>query len=105
MGNRAVITFTNGDRKTYSKNEIGVYLHWNGSPEQVEQFLADTRKLMGDRLGDVIYAKARLMQVIGNAIGGNLSFGVGLCSELDTDNGDNGTYLVDPETMMVVERR
>ncbi len=41
MGNRAVITTTNALRENGSlkKNEIGIYLHWCGSPENVQRFL------------------------------------------------------------------
>jgi len=98
MGNRAVIAFDKYDDKS-----IGIYLHWHGSKETVEQFLAEARELMGDRLGDESYARARLMQVIGNNIEGNLSFGVGLCECLDCDNYDNGTYVVDSSTLQITE--
>ena len=43
------------------------------------------------------YGAARLCQIIGNWFGGTLSLGVGKCRNMDTDNGDNGTYVVDLE--------
>ena len=104
MGNRAVITFTNGSDKTYPKNGIGYYLHWNGGRASVEAFLQATRAVMGDRLGDETYGKARLAQFIGTFIGGNLSFGIGTLDELDCDNGDNGLYIIDPKTMRITGR-
>jgi len=99
MGNRAVISLG----KKHADSNVGIYLHWNGSKDDIETFLNDARKLMADRIGDDTYCAARLIQVIGNLIPGNLSFGVGLCSELDCDNGDNGTYVVNPETLQIVE--
>ena len=90
MGNRAVITTA-----PYAETNIGIYLHWNGGRESVEGFLAAAKALgMRSPGGDPTYAMARLVQIIGNFFGGSTSIGIGLCSELDTDNGDNGTYLI-----------
>jgi len=99
MGNRAVICFDE-----YNDEAIGIYLHWNGGRDSVESFLEATRRVMGDRLGDEQYNRARLMQVIGTAIPGNLSFGLAQCKNLDTDNYDNGTYVVDSATMTITQR-
>lgn len=86
MGNRAVIT-------TPSK-EIGVYLHWNGGRDSVEAFLTYCN-LKGYRSpeGDC-YGWARLCQVIGNFFGGDTSIGIDLYDRLDTDNWDNGVYII-----------
>ena len=99
MGNRAVITFDQ-----YDPNNIGLYLHWNGGRDSVEGFLQATRELMQGRLGDRAYGKARLTQVIGTFMGGNLSFGMDLCKNLDCDNYDNGVYIVDSATMEIIGR-
>lgn len=86
MGNRAVIT-------TEDK-QMGVYLHWNGGRDSVEAFL-DYCDLQGFRSPDCdTYGWARLCQVIGNFFGGGLSVGIGLYDQLDTDNGDNGVYII-----------
>lgn len=86
MGNRAVIT-------TKDK-QMGVYLHWNGGRDSVEAFL-DYCDLQGFRSPDCdTYGWARLCQVIGNFLGGGLSVGIGLYDQLDTDNGDNGVYII-----------
>lgn len=86
MGNRAVITTP--DKK------IGVYLHWNGGRDSVEAFLTYC-KLKGYRTPETdCYGWARLCQVIGNYFGGNLSIGIDQYSRLDTDNGDNGVYVI-----------
>ena len=83
MGNRAVIT--------NNINGMGIYLHWNGGRDSVEAFLKYC-ELKGYRTDD--YGMARLTQVIANFFGGTDSIGVDLCSRLDTDNGDNGTYII-----------
>ena len=87
MGDRAVIA--NKDKN------IGVYLHWDGYREFVESILAYC-DVKGYRSPDVDYEYgwARLCQVAGNTIGGTLSLGVGVYSRMDTDNWDNGTYII-----------
>lgn len=94
MGNRAVITTK--DKK------IGVYLHWNGGRDSVEAFLAycdlkDYRCPEQD-----CYGWARLCQVIGNFLGGSLSIGIDEYKKLDTDNYDNGVYVI--EKWQIVDR-
>lgn len=94
MGNRAVIT-------TRAK-EIGVYLHWNGGRDSVEAFL-EYCKLKGYRTPEEDdYGWARLCQVIGNFFGGTTYVGIGLYDNLDTDNGDNGVYVI--EDWKIVDR-
>jgi len=90
MGNRAVITL---DKR------IGIYLHWNGGRDSVEAFLKYC-ELKGHRTDS--YGLARLAQVIGNFFGGTTSIGVGKCDNLDMDNYDNGTYVV--ENWKIVRR-
>lgn len=99
MGNRAVIALGT------KPSSIGIYLHWNGGPESVKAFLDATRTLMRSRGGDDCYGPARLIQVIGNYLGGTLSLGIGQLHRLDTNNDDNGTYVVDPETLEIVARK
>lgn len=94
MGNRAVIT-------TKSKR-IGVYLHWNGGRDSVEAFLKYC-ELQGFRWPeDDCYGWARLCQVISNYFVGGLSIGIDEYNKLDTDNGDNGVYII--EKWQIVER-
>ena len=87
MGDRAVIS-------NRTKN-LGVYLHWYGYREFVESVLAycDVKKYRSPDVDDE-YGWARLCQVAGNTIGGNLSVGVGIFDRMDTDNWDNGTYII-----------
>lgn len=96
MGNRAVITTTNSLRENGSliKNEIGIYLHWHGSPEDVQHFL-DIAKAKGVRRPeDDCYGWARLCQIIGEEIGGyELSVGIDILERLDCANYDNGVYI------------
>jgi hypothetical protein len=99
MGNRAVIALGN---KQDAK--IGIYLHWNGGRDSVEGFLDATRELMKDPGPDAQYASARLIQVIGNFFGGTTSLGLDLLENLDCDNGDNGVYFVDPESLVITGR-
>ena len=78
MGDRAVIA--NKDKN------IGVYLHWDGYRDDVKGYRSPD--------ADYEYGWARLCQVAGNTIGGTLSLGVGVYSRMDTDNWDNGTYII-----------
>ena len=92
MGNRAVITTQVGF--DYPETHLGIYLHWDGSRYSVENFL-EYCKLKGFRDPDKdCYGWARLCQVISNYIGGSLSIGIDTVNRLDTDNYDNGTYII-----------
>ncbi len=87
MENRAVIT-------TKAK-KIGVYVHWNGGRDSVEAFLkyCELQKFCSPDTD--CYGWARLVQVISNFFGGTASIGIGEYSRLDTDNGDNGVYIIE----------
>lgn len=86
MGNRAVIS-------TEDKN-IGVYLHWNGDRSFIESILAycDLKEYRSPETDD--YGWARLCQILGNTMGGTLSLGIDKYERLDTDNWDNGVYII-----------
>ena len=87
MGNRAVIATRDKD--------IGIYLHWNGGRDSVNAFLAYC-KMKGFRSPDVDdYGWARLCQVICNYFSGGLSIGIDRYERLDTDNYDNGVYIIE----------
>ena len=90
MGNRAVIQMQGVD--------AGIYLHWNGGADTIEPLL-EVAKEYGLR-GDA-YGIARLTQMMGNVFGGILSIGVENVDKLDTDNGDNGTYVIDQKFNIV----
>lgn len=100
MGNRAVIT-------TKDKN-IGVYLHWNGGRDSVEAFLKYC-ELQGFRYPEEdCYGWARLCQIIANFFteidntSKGLSIGIDQYSKLDTDNYDNGVYII--EKWKIIDR-
>ena len=87
MGNRAVIT-TNTNLE-----ETGVYVHWNGGRDSIEAFLAYC-DLRGYRKPEEdCYGWAALTTVINNFFG-CFSCGVDRACWLDTDNYDNGTYII-----------
>ena len=74
MGNRALISFKeeNQDKKLAPS----IYLHWQGGRDSVEAFL-EASQTLGIRGNDATYCIGRMTQVIGNALGGTLSLGVG----------------------------
>lgn len=83
MGNRANLILTDHD--------LSIYLHWNGGPESVAAFLAYAHEvgIPGDD-----YYPARLMQIIGNFLGGTLSLGISAGTSAYQGCGDNGTYEI-----------
>lgn len=87
MGNRAVITTED--------HRIGVYLHWNGGRDSVEAFLEYCRLHGFRKPEDDDYGWARLCQVICNFVGADgCSAGIDEFERLDSDNGDNGVYVI-----------
>lgn len=86
MGNRAVIT-------TQSK-KIGLYLHWNGGRDSIEAFLKYCELQQFTSPEKDFYGWARLSQVISNFFGGSLSIGIDEYYKLDTNNYDNGVYII-----------
>jgi hypothetical protein len=104
MGNRAYVVFTEkqGDRQRFSP---AVYLHWNGGPESIYQFLAELDR-RGCR-GDMSYRSARFCQVVADYFGDDgLSLGVANGPRNLTRaeikhfaSEDNGLYVVGRDTM------
>lgn len=91
MGNRAVIT----TRENFENNGIGVYLHWNGGRDSVNAFLKYC-ELKGYRSpSDDCYGWAGLVTTISNFFGTGMSVGIDTIDHLDTDNYDNGVYIID----------
>jgi hypothetical protein len=112
MGNRATVIFTDG-KDQFSP---AVYLHWNGGPESVYAFL----KVLDDRghRADQDYECARFIQIIGDFFDqdsiSTTSLGVAngpkddtpaSLSEVQTDHGNNGFYLVNRTVTPMVVRR
>lgn len=91
MGNRAVITTS-----PYKPENLGVYVHWNGGKASIEGFLNAAKVLEFRYPEQDNYGWARLAQIIANYFGADgTSVGIDQCKNLDTDNGDNGTYLIE----------
>ena len=89
MGDRAIITSKGSD-----PHRVGLYLHWNGSPEQVLALLEACKQArIRTPLHDDSYSFARMAQIAGNWIGGDTGLGVG--PQNSHDDGDNGVYQVD----------
>ena len=117
MGDRAVVVFrkehTLTERETYYKYSPMVYLHWNGSKDNVLYYIDKLAETMEGREGDLDYSIARFIGICHEDIKGNLSLGVSNCPVTDdTDNlfydelghitqGDNGVYVVDIDTYQV----
>ena len=93
MGNRAVLVTEAGLRDP--RRNIGLYLHWNGGRDSVEAFLCYCR-LQGYRSPEKdCYGWAALCCVISNFFGcQGLCVGMDTIDRLDTDNYDNGVYII-----------
>lgn len=91
MGDRAIITTE--DRR------LGVYVHWEGSPDRIRGFLSYCN-LMGFRPPETDdYGWAQLIKVIGNYIDENRrsdGLSLGICRDIqDSESpGDNGIYII-----------
>ena len=94
MGNRAVIT-------TKDK-QIGIYLHWNGGRDSVEPLLEYCRQKGYASPERDCYGWARMAQVLGNFFGGVHCVGIDSYNRLDTDNWDNGVYII--EDWKIIDR-
>lgn len=95
MNNRAVITTSRSTDPQHDSSSIGIYLHWHGGPTSVQSFL-DYCKMKGYRSPtDDCYGWAYLCGVITNFFGDGCSCGIDVCSNLNCNNWDNGTYIID----------
>ena len=94
MGNRAVITF-----KTHPTAPC-IYLHWNGGRASVKGFLRAAKAL--GISGDHRERMDALADVLARAF---FKDGMNVCRDeygkTDTDNGDNGVYVIDDEWQIV----
>ncbi|CAC9540752.1 hypothetical protein [uncultured Gammaproteobacteria bacterium] len=101
MGNRAVIQMSKDGK--YNKNNLAIYVHWNGGLDSVKAYLIATKELMNGR-NDFDYCCARLVQVITTFHIGNISVGLDLSENLDEDNFDNGVYIINMQTLEISQR-
>ena len=90
MGNRAVIT-TN-QRRMCDMNSI--YLHWNGGRDSIEAFL-QYAKLRGLKNPNNEETMQELYRIIKNFLGNSCIYDK--YSRLDTDNYDNGVYVINSD--------
>lgn len=116
MGCRCVIV----DKDTTKENanqKIGIYLHWYGDKETVQELLEKVKaKHPRGVISDPSYGYARLCQIIADKITEDTlkspfetakshayetGIGIGIVSELDTRNGDNGVYYIDDDYNIV----
>lgn len=106
MGNRCVIT-TKDVNKENRAEKLGIYLHWDGSPEQVEEILEECKdKKIRRPFDDYSYFWARFAQIAANYITGDsdnyeTSIGIDVVDRLDCCNGDNGVYYIDNDLNIV----
>ena len=92
MGNRADLQFGKNPN-----NSLGIYLHWNGGRASVQGFLNAVNQIPEYRGQSKDYKTARLIQLIGLFFSGGYSVGVDIANNLDRDNWDNGTYIIDED--------
>ena len=116
MGNRSVLV-SKDTTKQNANQKIGIYLHWYGDKETVQELLEDVKaKHPRGVISDPSYGYARLCQIIADKITEDTlkspfetskshayetGIGIGIVSELDTQNGDNGVYYIDDDYNIV----
>jgi len=105
MGNRATVIFTDG-KAHFSP---AIYLHWNGGPESIYAFLAESERRGVN--GNYDGPPARFIQLVGEffdqseqnpkhrvsslgVVNGPKSAEIADLDKVGTDHGDNGFYLV-----------
>lgn len=112
MGNRCVIVSedTNNKNKT---TKTGIYLHWYGSEDTVKELLQEAKeKGVRSVTDDYTYGWARLCQICANRITEDskgwsdkpdysTGIGIGIVSQLDCHNYDNGVYYINKDFEIV----
>lgn len=110
MGNRAVIVAYDTTPEN-ANNQIGVYVHWHGSRESIQEFLDEAKRRKIRSIDcDRSYFWARFIQTVTDMITEaeqkcwsksgvehncyECSVGVDVVSNLDTHNYDNGVYYI-----------
>lgn len=97
MGNRATVSFAGTNPAAPC-----AYLHWSGSRCSVEAFLDIVRAAAPESVNPVHITPIAARDAFARAA---LAFGTSVCvgtyEECDTDNGDNGTYIVDSSLEIV----
>jgi hypothetical protein len=101
MGNRAVVSFST------SPTAPSIYLHWNGGRASIEGFLAGCMDAgyvaTGDQEQDMDQIERCLRPFFARS-GECLSIYRQPVSRADTDNWDNGWYILDQTTLAITGR-
>ena len=101
MGNRAVVSFSTNNTSP------SLYLHWNGGRASVEGFLAGCLdagyQATGDQKQDMDQIE-RCLRPFFARNGECLSIYRQPVGRADTDNGDNGWYILDQGTLAITGR-
>ena len=116
MGNRCVLV-SKDTTKQNANQKIGIYLHWYGDKETVQELLEDVKaKHPRGVISDPSYGYARLCQIIADEITAEAlaspfetakshayetGIGIGIVSELDCHNYDNGVWKIDDDYNIV----
>ena len=117
MGCRCVIVDKNTTKEN-ANQKIGIYLHWHGEENTVKEMLASAKDLgQRDVISDPLYGWARLCQRLADIISEEClasqyetskshayetGIGIGIVSQLDCHNYDNGVWKID-ENFNIVE--
>lgn len=116
MGNRCCIVDKNTTKEN-ANQKIGIYLHWHGDKETVQELLEEVKaKHPRGVISDPSYGYARLCQIIADEITAETlaspfetakshayetGIGIGIVSDLDCYNYDNGVYYIDDDYNIV----
>lgn len=116
MGNRCVITDVSVNKQNMNK-KLGIYLHWHGDEETVKALLEEVKsKHPRGVISDSSYGYARLCQIIADKItedtlkspyetarndAYNTGIGIGIVSDLDCHNYNNGVWKIDDDYNIV----
>lgn len=116
MGCRCVILDKNTTKEN-ANQKIGIYLHWHGDKETVQKLLEEVKaKHPRGVISDPSYGYARLCQIIADEITAETlaspfetakshayetGIGIGIVSDLDCHNYDNGVYYIDDDYNIV----
>ena len=116
MGCRCVILDKNTTKEN-ANQKIGIYLHWHGDKETVQELLEEVKaKHPRGVISDPSYGYARLCQIIADEITAETlaspfetskshayetGIGIGIVSDLDCYNYDNGVYYIDDDYNIV----
>ncbi len=101
MGNRAVVSFST------NPTAPSLYLHWNGGRASIEGFLAGCLdagyQATGDQKQDMDQIE-RCLRPFFARNGECMSIYRQPVGRADTDNGDNGWYILDQSTLAITGR-